>query len=446
MLAEICNILELTSIIICNFLVKKYVFLEPELEAKKQRIFYLLTAVAVAASYIIWDNDIAIMVSIIAIGINIFLSRKNHRVLGVFLMFPIPGIINGIVVPTIVVPPYVCSMSERGGQYYQLIVYAILAVLFLMFCIKGKNWRMWFRETMYNRSLPKWEKILLYITGCLMLVFSNEVDVQTKLGDTSLSSDNILTDTNGWIWASRTTLFIVICSLTSLIMTIAVIILIMEESRRAFYHEKVSDMQFHIITMMADIVESRDENTGGHIKRTAIYVEMIARELLARGLFPEVLDKQYIEDMVVAAPPHDIGKIHIPDTILNKPGKLTAEEFEIMKTHTTAGRDLLRRAKDELGEMEYLNLALDMAAYHHEWWDGSGYPEGRSGEDIPVCARIMAVADVFDALTSKRCYKSAMPLEKAYSIIREESGTHFDERVVDAFFAVTDKIETVLEN
>jgi HD-GYP domain-containing protein (c-di-GMP phosphodiesterase class II) len=117
-----------------------------------------------------------------------------------------------------------------------------------------------------------------------------------------------------------------------------------------------------------------------------------------------------------------------------------------MKTHTTAGRDLLRRAKDELGEMEYLNLALDMAAYHHEWWDGSGYPEGRSGEDIPVCARIMAVADVFDALTSKRCYKSAMPLEKAYSIIREESGTHFDERVVDAFFAVTDKIETVLEN
>jgi HD-GYP domain-containing protein (c-di-GMP phosphodiesterase class II) len=337
-------------------------------------------------------------------------------------------------------------MTERGGQYYQLTIYAILAALFLMFCIKGKNWRMWFRETMYNRSLPKWEKLLLYITGCLMLVFSNEVDVQTKLGDTSLSSDNILTDTNGWIWASRTTLFIVICSLTSLIMTIAVIILIMEESRRAFYHEKVSDMQFHIITMMADIVESRDENTGGHIKRTAIYVEMIARELLARGLFPEVLDKQYIEDMVVAAPPHDIGKIHIPDTILNKPGKLTAEEFEIMKTHTTAGRDLLRRAKDELGEMEYLNLALDMAAYHHEWWDGSGYPEGRSGEDIPVCARIMAVADVFDALTSKRCYKSAMPLEKAYSIIREESGTHFDERVVDAFFAVTDKIETVLEN
>jgi hypothetical protein len=304
MLAEICNILELTTIIICNFLVKKYVFLEPELEAKKQRIYYLLTAAAVAVSYIIWGNDIAIMVSLFAVGVNIFLSRKTHRIWGVFLMIPIPGIINGILVPTIVVPPYVCSMSERGGQCYELIVYAILSVLFLMFCIKGKNWRMWFRENMYNRSLTKWEKILLYITGCLMLVF----------------------------------------------------------------------------------------------------------------------------------------------IILNKPGKLTADEFEIMKSHTTAGRDLLRRAKEELGEIEYLNLALDMAAYHHEWWNGSGYPEGRSGEEIPVCARIMAVADVFDALTSKRCYKSAMPLEKAYGIIREESGTHFDERVVDVFFAVTDKIETVLEN
>jgi HD-GYP domain-containing protein (c-di-GMP phosphodiesterase class II) len=445
MLAEICNILELTTIIICSFLVKKYVFLEPELEARKQRIYYLLTAAAVAVSYIIWGNDIAIMVSLFVVGVNIFLNRKTHRILGVFLMIPILGIIDGILVPVIVVPPYICSMSERGGQCYELIVYAILAVLFLMFCIKGKNWRMWFRENMYNRSLTKWEKILLYITGCLMLVFSNEVDAQTELGDI-WRSDDALTGTYGGILASRTTIFFVICSLTALVMTVAVIILIMEESRRAYYHEKVSDMQFHIITMMADIVESRDENTGGHIKRTAIYVEMIAKELLARGLFPEVLDKQYIEDMVVAAPLHDIGKIHIPDTILNKPGKLTADEFEIMKSHTAAGRDLLRRAKEELGEIEYLNLALDMAAYHHEWWNGSGYPEGRFGEDIPVCARIMAVADVFDALTSKRCYKSAMPLEKAYGIIREESGTHFDERVVDAFFAVTGKMETVLEN
>jgi len=141
--------------------------------------------------------------------------------------------------------------------------------------------------------------------------------------------------------------------------------------------------------------------------------------------------------MVVAAPLHDIGKIHIPDAVLNKPGKLTEEEFEVMKTHTTAGEELLTHAKAELGESGYLNTAVEMAAYHHEWWNGKGYPYGISGEEIPLCARIMAVADVFDALTSKRCYKSAMPLEKAYAIIREESGTHFDPAIVEAFFAVT---------
>ena len=149
--------------------------------------------------------------------------------------------------------------------------------------------------------------------------------------------------------------------------------------------------------------------------------------------------------MSVAAPLHDIGKIHIPDAVLNKPGRLTDEEFTTMKTHTTAGEKLLAHAKDELGESEYLNIAVEMAAYHHEWWNGKGYPYGMSGEEIPLCARIMAVADVFDALTSKRCYKNAMPLDKAYAIIREEPGTHFDPTVVDAFFAASEDIEKTKE-
>ncbi len=146
-----------------------------------------------------------------------------------------------------------------------------------------------------------------------------------------------------------------------------------------------------------------------------------------------------MRNLVVAAPLHDIGKIHIPDAVLNKPGKLTEEEFEIMKTHTTAGQELLIRAKEEIGESEYLNMAVEMAAYHHEWWNGKGYPYGISGEEIPLCARIMAIADVFDALTSRRCYKNAMPFEKAYAIIREESGTHFDPAVAEAFFAAVAK-------
>lgn len=148
-------------------------------------------------------------------------------------------------------------------------------------------------------------------------------------------------------------------------------------------------------------------------------------------------------DMIVAAPLHDIGKIHVSDIILNKPGRLTEEEFEIMKSYAAAGKELLLRAKQQLGESTYLNIAIDMAAYHHEWWNGTGYPDKITGQDIPLCARIMAVADVFDALVSKRCYKNAMPLEKAYNIIREESGTHFDPEVVEAFFASIDQIEMV---
>ena len=201
-------------------------------------------------------------------------------------------------------------------------------------------------------------------------------------------------------------------------------------------------MQSGMITLMADIVENRDDNTGGHIKRTARYVEGIAKELKKRGVYKDILTDEYMKNLVVAAPLHDIGKIHVPDAVLNKPGRLTNEEFDIMKAHTVTGEGLLKHAKEELGEYEYLTMAMEMATYHHEWWNGKGYPYGISGEKIPLCARIMAVADVFDALISKRIYKDAMPLEKAYAIIREESGTHFEPEIVDAFFAVADDMLT----
>lgn len=227
--------------------------------------------------------------------------------------------------------------------------------------------------------------------------------------------------------------FMGISSIAVFIMAVMIVVLVVQNNKRSFYHEQLSGMQSGMITLMAEIVENRDDNTGGHIRRTAAYVEQIASELRRQGAYPEILSDRYMRDMIVAAPLHDIGKIHIPDAVLNKPGRLSDEEFAIMKTHTTAGEELLKRAGEELGESEYLNTAIEMAAYHHEWWNGRGYPYGISGEDIPLCARIMAVADVFDALTFKRCYKNAMPLEKAYAIIREESGTHFDPAVAEAF-------------
>ncbi|MBP5184919.1 MAG: HD domain-containing protein, partial [Lachnospiraceae bacterium] len=148
---------------------------------------------------------------------------------------------------------------------------------------------------------------------------------------------------------------------------------------------------------------------------------------------------------IMSAPLHDVGKINIPDTVLNKPGKLTDEEFEIMKTHTTAGKKIMERAISTLSGENYLKEARNMAAYHHERWDGKGYPEGLAGEVIPLSARIMAVADVFDALVSPRVYKPAFPVEKALQIIREGSGTQFDPKCVEVFMDALPEVMVVLK-
>jgi len=204
--------------------------------------------------------------------------------------------------------------------------------------------------------------------------------------------------------------------------------------------ENITQMQHNLIITMADIVESRDQNTGGHIRRTAQYVEIIAKELAREGKYPDVLTDKYIEDMVIAAPLHDIGKIHVSDTILNKPGRLTPEEFEVMKTHVSAGQLMLERATENLGKFDYLDIAIQMAGMHHEWWNGKGYPAGLQGEEIAVCARIMAVSDVFDAIISKRCYKDAVEFDKAFDIVVSEGGSHFDPVVVEAFVAAKEEI------
>ena len=208
--------------------------------------------------------------------------------------------------------------------------------------------------------------------------------------------------------------------------------------------EVIEKMQSNIITVFADMVENRDENTGEHIHRTAQVVGIIARQLLKEGKFPEVLSEQYIEDLEISAPLHDIGKIKISDTILNKPGRLTDAEFETMKTHAGEGRRILKKATDSLGESSYLMISMDMSGYHHERWDGKGYPEQLKGEEIPLSARIMAVADVFDALISKRSYKEPFAFEEAVDIIEEEKGTHFDPLIVEAFMHALGEIRVAV--
>ena len=208
---------------------------------------------------------------------------------------------------------------------------------------------------------------------------------------------------------------------------------------------EISLMQRNIIYTLANMVENRDENTGGHIERTAKYVRLIGEKLKAEGIYAEIVNDEYIERLCDSAPLHDIGKIKISDAVLNKPGKLTPEEFNIMKTHATEGSRVLKQSLTGIEDESWLSVAIDMAQYHHEKWSGKGYPEGKSGNDIPLCARIMAVSDVFDALVSEHSYKKAYTFETAMEIIRKDSGSHFDPEIVKAFIASEKEIQEIMK-
>jgi len=199
-----------------------------------------------------------------------------------------------------------------------------------------------------------------------------------------------------------------------------------------------------VMLAMASLAETRDSDTGNHLRRTQRYVKALAWKLSTHPRFAPVLSLKVIGLLYKAAPLHDIGKVGIPDRILLKPGKLTPEEFEIMKTHTTLGRDALLHAEQELGvEVEFLSLAKEITYSHQEKWDGSGYPQGLAGDQIPVSARLMALADVYDALISRRVYKEPMSHEQAAQIIEQTRAKHFDPDVVDAFLALQENFRAI---
>ncbi len=199
-------------------------------------------------------------------------------------------------------------------------------------------------------------------------------------------------------------------------------------------------MQDATIMAMASLAETRDNETGNHIRRTQNYVAALARQLQSHPRFSSVLTDENIALLYKSAPLHDIGKVGIPDHILLKPGKLTADEFEIMKLHTVYGRDTIISVEKYIGgSNDFLTFAREIAYSHQEKWDGSGYPENLKGEEIPVSARLMAVADVYDALISKRVYKPAFSHQEAIDIMRKGHGTHFDPDVLDAFFEIEEE-------
>jgi putative two-component system response regulator len=202
----------------------------------------------------------------------------------------------------------------------------------------------------------------------------------------------------------------------------------------------VKELSDNLSASFSELVECRDANTGGHIVRTSRYVNMLSRELQRQGLFKNELNDYYVSMMSRAAPLHDIGKISISDLILQKPGRLARDEFEEMKKHTTLGAQILRNMYDRAPTQRYLQYAIVIAEGHHERYDGAGYPMRKSGDDIPLCARIMAVADVYDALVDDRVYRSAMSHEDACEIIHEGCGNHFDPRIIGAFDAIADEM------
>ncbi|MEG1458163.1 MAG: response regulator [Acetivibrio sp.] len=199
---------------------------------------------------------------------------------------------------------------------------------------------------------------------------------------------------------------------------------------------KLIAIQQEVIVSMANLIESRDGCTGGHVKRTSKYVKILALELKKMGFFKEELTDTYISTLYKAAPMHDIGKIIVPDYILKSKEKLTTEEFKIMQGHSAAGADIIQKNIGKIEEQKYIEIAVNMAHYHHERWNGNGYPKGLKGNEIPLAARIMAFADVFDALTSERRYKPKNSIEESFAIIEDEKGKQFDPVITEVFLSI----------
>jgi putative two-component system response regulator len=210
--------------------------------------------------------------------------------------------------------------------------------------------------------------------------------------------------------------------------------------------QEISTIQDVTMVAMGSLAETRDNETGNHIRRTQYYVQALADKMKDHPRFQEYLTPKTIELLYKSAPLHDIGKVGIPDHILLKPGKLTPEEFDVMKTHTTLGRDAIMTAEKRLDSpTSFLRCAREIAWSHHEKWDGTGYPQGLAGDGTPKSGRLMGLADVYDALISKRVYKPAFSHEKAVSTIQGGSGSHFDPDIVEAFVEIADRFKEIAQ-
>lgn len=347
-------------------------------------------------------------------------ARKRRKWLGFFEWIPLLGYLDGILILADAITGSISDVNLQQ-KIQVLALFVIIVILCFLLVKQPTKFIQHLILDVQNRSLSVGEELVVWVLGLWLFVYTIGI--------------------KDYIAANSTKFVVVYVSILNFVFAIGIVLFVINSNYREYYFKKINHLQKTLISTMAELVEERDENTGGHIQRTSYYVELIAKELQKEDKYKKILTDEYIEDMVIAAPLHDVGKIHIPDAILNKPGKLDEAEFSTMKTHAAAGGKIITSIEVNAGDIEYLKIAKEMAEYHHERMDGKGYPHGISGDEIPLCARILAVADVFDAVSSKRVYKEAMPLDKSFEIIREGIGTHFDEAVANAFLRCQEQVE-----
>lgn len=406
---------------IAMFLIQRYVFLERGLEKTKQKIFYAVTIVMGLIICAFFSSEIASVFAMLVCGLNIVLAREKKKLTGFFLVIPIVGMMDGLVIPIMVLPDRLFSFDKNVLTLYQASVYAIIIVLLLLFYKYGKEWRTHFALEMRHRYVQKWEQVLLWIVGCMMMAFS--VFMTRDIASIS--------NAFGTAVAKELAASMIAEGLMSFVLTVTTIILIMQGNKRSYYNgiaesrrESGERLTIQMVKALANTIDAKDSYTNGHSTRVAKYSVMLAKRMGYTG--------EKLEHLYYAAVLHDIGKIGVPREIINKPSRLTDEEYAMIKSHPVTGSNIL------IEVTEIPDIAIG-AKYHHERYDGKGYPEGLSGTDIPELARIIGVADAYDAMTSKRSYRDVL----AQDIVREEilkgKGTQFDPEIADVMLQLMDE-------
>ena len=338
---------------------------------------------------------------------------------------------------------FLYMLSNTGGlpkkRWQRLLLYSpyFINILIVVLSIGSLEYRIG-RDTNYSMGIPVYACFIMagvYLAMTLAVFFRRRNYIESRKRISIFTYQFVL---------SFTIIFQMIVPealISSAAVTMLILGVYMNMENPAL--EELNHYHSEMVLGFATLMEGKDDNTGGHIRRTARYVKLLAEELSERGYYSDILTKDYIENLYKAAPLHDIGKISVPDSILQKPGRLTDEEFAVMKQHTVNGGKIIQDTFWHLGDDEYNTMAYQVALCHHEKWNGTGYPNGLKGNEIPLCARIMAIADVFDAVSEKRCYRDSMPLDKCFEIIKNGIGSDFEPILAEVFLDICPKVVDV---